>query len=298
VLHANDHRAFWNTAFGARLAGAKVIFNVRDTMREGASPGQWRRALRVCDRFLVLSREMVAAWQRDLAPVSEQVGQAQKFAYIYSIVDRSHFSPVSADERARLRAELGVEEGRPAIAYVGRFDDKKAQLALIREALPAIAAQRPDAVTYFIGDFEPKRDSYAAACFEAVSDSRLDAQVRFMGYSARTADWYRAADIVLLASQREGLPRCMIESLACGSAFATFDVCSTREILEGHDCGIVVPRGNYAALAHATVNLLADDLRRDEFARRGPEVVAALFDARINGETYRALLAELANSSA
>lgn len=290
VLHANDHRAFWNTVFGAQLAGAKVILNVRDTMMEGGNVRMWRSALRRCDRFLLLSKEMVASWKRDLAPVSEAPDQAGKFAYLYSIVDRSRFFPVGAAMRAELCRELGVDSSRPAIVYVGRFEEKKAQLALIREALPLLAAENPDAVIYFVGDYEPETHAYAAACAKAVAELGLAGQVRFTGYSPRTADWYRAATIVLLASRREGLARCMIESLACGASFVSFDVCSAREILEGNDCGVVVPRGDYVALANSCSTLLGDTSRRDEFSARGPAVAAALFDTATNAEGYRALL--------
>ncbi|MES2444550.1 MAG: glycosyltransferase family 4 protein [Pseudomonadota bacterium] len=289
ILHANDHRAFWNTVFGAQLAGAKVILNVRDTMIEGGNVAMWRRALKRCDRFLLLSKEMVAAWKRDLAPASDE----SRFAFLYSIVDRTRFAPVSAEARPALRRELGIDDSRPALAYVGRFEAKKAQLALIREALPALFAAQPRAIVYFVGDFEPEKDPYAAACAAAVAELDLTDQVRFIGYSPRTADWYRAADIVFLASQREGLARCMIESLACGAAFVSFDVCSAREILEGHDCGVVVPRGDYAALAKTCSDLLHDSARREHLSARGPAVAAALFDARVNAEAYRSLLVKL-----
>jgi glycosyltransferase involved in cell wall biosynthesis len=295
VLHANDHRAFWNTVFGAQLAGAKVILNVRDTMIEGGNVRMWRAALQRCDRFLLLSKEMVASWKRDLGPVSEMPGQAAKLAYLYSIVDRSRFSPVGSEKRAELCRELGIDPGRPAIVYVGRFEEKKAQLALIREALPLLAAARPEAMVYFVGDYEPETHPYAAACAAAVAELGLTGQVRFMGYSPRTADWYRAATIVLLASRREGLARCMIESLACGASFVSFDVCSAREILEGQDCGVVVPRGDYAALAKACGDLLGDSSRREHFSARGPAVATALFDSGTNAKGYRALLESVIN---
>jgi len=292
VLHANDHRAFWNTVFGARLAGAKVILNVRDTMREGSNVSQWRRALEWCDRFLLLSHEMVESWRRDLAPASERPALKRKFAFLYSIVDRTRYFPVDAERRTALRTELGIGEG-PALAYVGRFDEKKDQLALIRGMLPLLAATRPDATLYFVGDFEPAHDPYAAACAAAVQELGLAERVCFMGYSARTADWYRAVDIVLLASRREGLARCMIESLACGAAFVGTAVCSAREILEGHDCGIVVPRDDYALVATTCANLLGDAAQRDRLAAAGPQVVADLFDANRQGEAYRVLVSDL-----
>lgn len=299
VLHANEQRAFWNTAIGARLAGVPVIFNVRDTMPVGSrSVRQWRRALSLCDRFLVLSKEMVAAWRTDLKPTSETSDNADKFVHLYSIVDRERYFPVDARRRSALRSSLGVDDDRPAIVYVGRFDHKKAQLAFIEGTLPAINAARPDAITYFVGDFEPDRDPYAAACCAAVERLRLTEAVQLVGYSDRTADWYRAADIVALASQREGLPRCMIESIACGAAFVTFDVCSTREVLEGHDCGAVVPQGDYAGLAAAITALLGDKARREQYGERGPRVVAELFDRTTNGELYRELVRSLSIAKA
>ncbi|MCW3848505.1 glycosyltransferase family 4 protein [Sphingomonas sp. LB-2] len=291
ILHANDHRAFWNTMFGAKLAGAKVILNVRDTMIEGGNVKMWKGALARCDRFLVLSQEMLDAWKRDLAPESEGPAAAGKFAFLYSIVDRTRFFPVDAAAKRALRGELGIEDAQPALAYVGRFEPKKAQLALIREVLPRVAEDVPEAITYFVGDFEPERDAYASACADAVEALGLGDRVRFMGYSPRTADWYRAADLVYLASEREGLARCMIESLACGAPFVSVDVCSAREILEKHDCGLAVPQHNPFALAQAIGQVTHDGTLRAHFAMRGPRVAEALFDKRQNGLNYRKLLA-------
>jgi glycosyltransferase involved in cell wall biosynthesis len=293
VLHANDLRAFWNTALGARLAGARVILNVRDTMRDGGNIRQWRASLRLCDCFLVLSKEMLMAWRRDLAPLSEQPEHRAKFAFLYSIVDPKSYYPVDPVTRSALRGELGVEEGRPVLVYVGRFDEKKAQLALIENGLPAIVGARPDAIVYFVGDFDPATDRYAAACAAAVREQGLEGAVRFIGYSSRTADWYRAADLVFLASQREGLARCMIESLACGIPVVSFGVCSAYEMLVDHECGVAVQCGDYIGLADACAELLGNELLRARLGANGPPLAARLFEPTANGASYRRLLEHL-----
>ena len=294
ILHANDHRAFWNTAFGARMAGAKVILNVRDTMREGAKTvWLWRKALDLCDCFLVLSQEMVDYWVRDLKPASDKPANRAKFAYIYSIVDQKIFHPVDAAARTALRGEFGVDESRPALVYVGRFDDKKAQLDFIRGSVARLKQLKPEAITYFVGDFEPDKDPYAADCLKAVQELGLEDNVRFAGYSPRVADWYRAADIVLLASRREGLPRCMLESLGCGAAFVSLDVSSVREILEGHDCGVVIGGRDYDKMADEIVALINDPDRMRAYQERGPRVVDQLFVGEVNIEQYRTLATRL-----
>lgn len=294
VVHCNDHRAFWNTALGAKLAGARVVLNVRDTMRPGArSHFMWRLALRICDLFLVLSQEMVDSWVETLRPLSLRKGQRAKFAFLYSIVDIGRFHPVPPEERHRLRRELGIGEGEIAIAYIGRIEPKKAQLPFIRAALAPLVERVPKAHVHFVGDFLPDRDAYSAACEEAVAESGCGHAATFAGYTARSADWYRACDVLVLASEREGLPRCVIEGLACGAPVVSFDVCSVREILEGHDCGKAVNQGDYGNLVTAIAALCDNPGERARLAGRGPEVATRLFDAGRNGDLYADLVTGL-----
>jgi glycosyltransferase involved in cell wall biosynthesis len=264
-------------------------------MREGARTlPLWRACLTLSDRFLVLSKEMVAHYREVLKPTSDVARNAAKFEFIYSIVDFSKFFPQRDDGRAALRARLGIEAGRPALVYVGRFDDKKAQLDFIREAGPLLAAKSPDAITYLVGDFDPEREEYAAACAAEVKRLGLEDRIRFMGYSARSADWYGAADVVVLASRREGLPRCVIEGIACGAPVVAFDVCSVREVLEAHECGVAVPHGDYRKLASEIAALLQDGERLAAYRSKGPAVAAALFDGPANAARYSQLAATLA----
>jgi glycosyltransferase involved in cell wall biosynthesis len=295
VVHCNDHIAFGNAGFGAKLAGARIVFNVRDTLRTGSQKRRlWQVFLRLSDRFLVLSREMVEAWRLDLQPLSAKPRQAAKFCFVYSIVDRLRYSPVDDVARAGIRGRLGVAAERPAILSVGRIEDKKGQLDFLQQGLPLLVKQRPDVVVYFVGDYHPERDAYAASCAAAVKAAGLDGQVRFVGYSAEIADWYRAADVVILTSKREGLPRCVIEGIAAGASIVAFDVCSVREILEDHGCGVAVDRGNYGMMAAAIADLLADPARAGLYRERGPTVAASLFDARTNGAAFAGLLAATA----
>ena len=104
--------------------------------------------------------------------------------------------------------------------------------------------------------------------------------VSFVGYTEGVADWYRALDTVAVASRNEGLARCMIEAVACGTPVISFDVCSAREVLEERGCGVVVANGDHAGLAGARARRATDASERERLGGRGVAAARELFDAR------------------
>jgi glycosyltransferase involved in cell wall biosynthesis len=72
----------------------------------------------------------------------------------------------------------------------------------------------------------------------------------------RMPDWYRAADLVLLTSLREGSPNVVKEAIACGVPVVTTDVGDVREWMEPAIGEIV--DGSEAAIASAVKRALLD----------------------------------------
>ncbi|HZT59132.1 MAG TPA: glycosyltransferase family 4 protein [Pyrinomonadaceae bacterium] len=313
VVHCNDIYALWQTAFGARAAGARVVFNVRNVKPAGKAYGwRWRLARRLSARQLVLSKEMGESLARrlgvkDSGAVTEEsragVGEsgagveqsnAARIEFIYSVVDTRRFRPAGASERAALRERLGVGADCFAVGVVAAFDPRKAQLDFVERAAPLLKRLAPRARVYFVGDFEPARDEYARRCADATQRAGLGDAVSFVGYTEDVAGWYRALDVVVVASRNEGLARCMIESLACGTPVVSFDVCSAREILEGRGCGVVVRSGDYEALAGALASLASDGEGRARFGACGVAAARELFDPQQVAQKYERLYLSLA----
>lgn len=298
VVHCNDIRSLQHAGPGARAAGAALVFNIRDVKPPAERYGiQWRLA-QLADRVLVLSREMQAALRARLPGALPGTPARTPVEFIYSIVDPATMHPLDPQERAALRRRLGMAEGEVAVGYVATVNDKKAQLELLERAGEVLRTRLPQVRLHLVGDFRPDRDAYARRCEEAVRRLGLEGQVAFHGYRAGVAEWYQACDIVLLASRREGLARCMIESLACGTPVVSFDVCSAREILEEHECGRVAPQGDYAGLAAALSELAADPALRARLGDHGRRAALRLFDpgpvAAAYVRMYRALSARAA----
>jgi glycosyltransferase involved in cell wall biosynthesis len=275
-----------------------VVFNIRDVKTPDQAYGWTWRLAQLADRVVVLSREMRDQLRVRLPGALPGRRPATPVEYIHSIVDPEVMHPLSAAGRSALRRELGIGDGELAIGYVGTVNEKKAQLRLLESAVPPLAAALPHARVHFVGDFRPERAEYARRCLDAARRLGVEEHVVFHGYSDRVTEWYQACDIVLLASRREGLARCMIESLACGTPVVSFDVCSAREILEEHDCGRVVAQGDYAGLAAALGELAADPALRARLGENGRRAARRLFDPAPVAAAYTRLYRALSGGAA
>lgn len=284
LIHVNDMRAYLASAVPSRFFSMPLIFTIRDSKAEHEPYGRhWRVAGYQAKTVVTLSDEM-----RDIVITRVPVS-ADKVITINSIVDLQNYAPLNDEARKKLRDHLGIAEKQVAIGVVGAIQDKKEQLELIRQGAAGLLS-RKGLHLHFLGDFQPKKNAYAAACERAVFESGLSDRVSFHGHTKTVSQWYQALDCVVIASRREGLARCMIEAMACGTPVVSFAVCSAREMLEATESGRVVAIGNYAALV-AEVTKIAEggDTLRRELGMRSRAVAEMRFSRERIASAYRAL---------
>jgi glycosyltransferase involved in cell wall biosynthesis len=178
-------------------------------------------------------------------------------------VDRQVFSP---GDRQAARIELGLPHDRPLLLWVGRMVPVKGLdvlFAAMHES--SLAKLRP--LLLLIGD-GPEREQLEREALKLSHDS-----VRFIGKVPHhsLADWYRAADLMVLPSRSEGMPNVLLESLACGTGFVASHVGSIAELSSDPERELVPP-GNAVALASRLVARLAEPGSRPDLAGNIPDV--------------------------
>lgn len=284
ILHGNDIRGLQILAPLAQLSDKPFIFTLRDTKPECErySPS-WHLVARKLDALVTLSDDMSARVGERL-PVPARLRHT-----INSIVDLEEFRP--AVDRSALRAHLGIKPDEVALGMVAGIFDKKRQLNVITDVMPALA-DLPLRL-HLIGDFNPDTNAYARACAKAAEG--LPDRVVFHGFRRNVADWLAALDILVVASVREGLARCMIEAMACGTPVVSVDVSSAREMLETTGAGLVTQNDNWPAMS-AAIRLLASNCSlRETMGNAGRQVAEARFSAVQVADQWRKLYASLAN---
>lgn len=107
-----------------------------------------------------------------------------------------------------------------------------------------------------------------------------DDVVEWWGHRADMPQVLAAAQVVVLPSYREGLPKVLIEAAACGRAVVTTDTPGCRDAIGPNVTGVLVPVRNAVALAAAMEDLIKDPLRCKVMGDAGRALAEKAFDVR------------------
>lgn len=255
IVHVHTPIAAWLTRFALRhrAADTKVIYTAHgfhaypgaSGLRNALFRAVERSAAAWTDYLVVINADDLALARRDqLAP------QGRIVHHPGIGVDTRHYRAASALDRRTVRHALGFVESQPVIAVVAEFNRNKRQADVI-EAL-ALLARRATALptVLFLGD-GPRR-----ATIEALAVARGVAEhVRFLGHRRDVAAVVASTDALLLPSQREGLPRCLLEAMAMHVPVIASDARGSRDLV-AQGRGTTYRTGHVAALADALADLL------------------------------------------
>ena len=122
---------------------------------------------------------------------------------------------------------------------------------------------------------------------------RREGVVEWWGLRSDMADVLKMANVVVLPSYREGVPRILLEAAASGRAIIATDVPGCREVVRHGENGLLVPVRDPSALASAIRDLLTDPVLRARMGTKGRQIVVSEFsEDRVLRETL-AVYAEL-----
>jgi glycosyltransferase involved in cell wall biosynthesis len=184
-------------------------------------------------------------------------------------------------------------EGPVRLLAVGRLVEKKGFDVLLSALEALVNGPVPDAVLTIVGD-GPERASLEGAA------AGLGGRVTFAGQLGREEldSVYRHTDIAVFPSRpassgdQDGLPVAMLEAMGSGLAVVASDLPGLNEAVVPAESGVLVPPGDYEALATAIGELAADPGKRRAL---GEAAARRALDYTVDavGAGYRALLAEV-----
>jgi phosphatidyl-myo-inositol dimannoside synthase len=163
-------------------------------------------------------------------------------------------------------------------------------IRFLLEAAAQLKPRFPDLKIVLAGDgFE------RPALARLAEDLGISGDVTFLGWvpNANLPPYYRAAAVSVIPSLEEGFGIPAAEAMGCEVAVVASDAGGLPEVVEDGVTGLVVPRGDSAALAQAIGSLLTDPQRRQQMGQAGRARALRLFDWDRSAEQFEELYREV-----
>jgi len=201
-------------------------------------------------------------------------------------VDVERFSPGFSS----VRSDLGIPPDVPLVGFVGRLTLDKGVPELI-EAFDTILRSMPDVRLLLIGWFDASEDALAPVWRARLANHP---RIHCTGFVANTAPYYRAMDLMVLPTWREGFPNVVLEAAATGIPVITTICTGSRDSVVPEVTGLLIPPGYPEAISEAVLKLLNDPVRRRRMGDAARTWVCKHFaDERVLGlatSFYKSLL--------
>lgn len=187
-----------------------------------------------------------------------------------ALPDQAFVTPPQPEVEA-FRHELQLDPGQPLIAGVMRLSIEKRPEIFV-ETIRRLRLAHPTCVAVIAG-VGPLED----AIRRRLATLRLEDAVRLLGQRRDVSTILAAADVVLLTSDFEGTPNCLLEALALGKAVAATDAGGTSEVIVHERTGLLADREDVGSLSAAVSRLLNDSSLRQACGEAGRTFVRERF---------------------
>ncbi|MDO8873284.1 MAG: glycosyltransferase family 4 protein [Methanoregula sp.] len=178
---------------------------------------------------------------------------SKKISVIHNGVDTTLFTPRVSEKTT----------GKKQILWVGRFVTGKGVEYLI-EAFSQVSIKSPGTHLVLVGVGPEK-----PAIEERIKKLNLQSSVTFIDYldNEKLPGIYKNSDVFVLPSLMEGVPRTILEAMACGIPVVTTNLPHLVSIIDG--AGLVVPSKEPTLLSDAILTILEDTFLAEKMGQRG-----------------------------
>lgn len=247
------------------------------------------------DRFSMKRHEHVICVSPDLEQSCRKAGiKEHRLSMIDNAIVANDYdqSPPTLLERNR----FGFGEDHILLGACGRLSEEKGFDHLIN------AVYRLVRNGHQVGLLIAGEGHLKEALQRQISEMQLESNVQLVGFLKDPRELYRAIDVFVLSSLREGLPNVVLEAMASGRAVVSTRVNGIPRLVKSGENGIVVEPDSVDELYGGILQVLECNETRQRYASGGRRTVETefSFETRMKKvvDVYRSLSPKMANTLA
>ena len=273
VIHAHSH-LFFSTNVAAtyrQMSDTPLVVTNHGLISQTAPKWLQRLFIPTVAKFTLESADTVLCYTETDKRRLHERGIDTDVSVVHNGIDCEKFVPSKREPREGLQ-----------ILFVGRLKPGKGVSDLLT-AFKDVVTEFSNVTLKIVGD-GPLRDELV----ERTRVEGIDSNVEFVGNvpNNRMPDIYAESDVFTLPSLNEGLPRTVLEAMACEVPVVVSELPQLVPVIK--DAGVTVPCRSPDTLASELGGLLVDSNRRDRMGSIGRQRILEEYSWR---ETVRKTIA-------
>lgn len=269
VWHAHDYKS---NAVGLMVKRHHPMHLVTTT--HGWVRKTWKTPLYYAiDRYCLKRYQQVVCVSQDLHDACQKLNVANDRLHLIDnaiVADDYDISASTSLERAALR----TPSGRILLGACGRLSEEKG-FDLLITAVTQLVKEGFDVGLVIAGEGHLKEQLQ-----QQINEAGMHDRIQLAGFLSDPRTLYRAIDVFVLSSLREGLPNVVLEAMASGRAVLTTRCNGIPRLVTDQQNGIVIDCGSAQQLHSGLQALLKNPQLRTDLANAGRQTVETNFSFR------------------
>ncbi|WP_276353927.1 glycosyltransferase family 4 protein [Cohnella caldifontis] len=273
IVHTHTAKAGLVGRIAARLAGIPVVIHTAHGLPFYEGQGKIAHFVyRMLEKLASAFCDAIASQNREDLEKIRAYAPRQLVFYEGNGVDLERLdrrrASITEEELDRIRAAWRISPGRKVILVGARLEPVKDHFFLLRGIHRLVQEGCADFVCLLAG-----KGPLEAEIRSRIAALGLEDHVKIVGHQTDIYPYVQLADAVALTSEKEGLPRILMEGMAYSKPVIASDVLGTRELLRHGLTGLLVPPQDEGRLAAAFRQVLENETFADSLGRNAREAI-------------------------
>lgn len=241
--------------------------------------------------YEMLDRAIFGFFDR-IAPLSMDLYDSLK--PIPWLRDKLQFIPngvdlLDIDQERKIAHEMldWKSDGHFVIGYIGQLIRRKG-LDILLKALSSFEYDNWRLAIVGDGDTQPE-------LMQLAHNSGHEDRIRFFGFRSDRLSFLKAFDMFVLPSRLEGIPRCLMEAMACKVPVIASDIPGCRDLIRHGQTGLLFKPENVDELRWMMTSLINDNALKSHLTSCARHTIEDEWSAYSMANRYLDLYSELAN---
>ncbi len=209
--------------------------------------------------YLITGTRSVGNFYHETFGVSEK-----RMIFIPNEIDLNRFNPEKYDMK-KVRETLGIKDHEKLVLFVHRIAERKGAHHIPR-IIKKVCDEISD-VKFVIAGNGP----YSSTLNKRITGAGLEPHVKLLGRvpNRKIMELYAAADVFMMPSEEEGVPRVLLEAMAMGIPFVATDIGGVKDICTDLQKKWVVPVRDNVSFSERLIGLLVNDGFQNQLKKEG-----------------------------